>query len=315
MSPAGLIADIGGTNARFALVPEGATEALFPLVLPCCDYAGPAEAAKAYLARIAPEQRPRRAAFAIASPVIADRVTMTNHVWDFSIRAVGEILEMNSFRVVNDFTAVALAVPLLGDDDKVQVGGGLGDPNAPIAVLGPGTGLGVAALVPVAGSQVAVPTEGGHVTMAAATEREAQILGWLRPRFDHISAERLVSGPGLVNIHCALRGLAGLDEEKVSPVELSHRALAGNPLAVETLDTFFAMLGTVAGNLALSLGALGGVVIAGGIVPQLLPSFLASGFRTRFEDKGRFRAYLRPIPVHVVTHSYPAFVGLAGLVN
>jgi glucokinase len=314
MSAPGLIADIGGTNARFALVAPGGHEALKPLVLHCMDYAGPAEAALAYLDQVAPKVPPRHAAFAVASPVLGDRVEMTNHPWRFSIAEARDRLGLDRLDVINDFTAVALSLPLLRPADRVTVGGGEPDPAAPIAVLGPGTGLGVSALMPTGAGWHPLATEGGHITMPAADEHEAQVLSWLRARLDHVSAERVLSGPGLVNLHAALRGLSGLPEEPLTPSELTRRATSGDPLAREALDMFFAMLGTVAGNLALTVGARGGVYIAGGIVPQVLPTLLASDFRRRFEDKGRFKAYLAPIPAHVMVHPYPAFLGLAGLV-
>jgi glucokinase len=315
MTGPGLIADIGGTNARFALVAPGGHDALEPQVFSCADFSCPTEAARAYLSRVAPAERPTRAAFAVASAVLGDEVQMTNHAWRFSVNAVRNDLGLDRLDVVNDFTAVALSVPLLSRSDMIPVGGGTADPSAPIAVLGPGTGLGVAGLVPTPNGYLAIPTEGGHVTIAAADEHEARVIAWLRSRFGHVSAERVLSGPGLVNLHCALRGLSGLGEEIITPAELSRRALSGEPLAREALEMFFAMLGTVAGNLALSLGARGGVVIAGGIVPQLLPAFLASNFRRRFEEKGRFDSYLSAIPVQVAIHPYPAFVGLAGLIG
>jgi glucokinase len=151
--------------------------------------------------------------------------------------------------------------------------------------------------------------------MPATNDKEAQVIDWLHARHGHVSAERILSGPGLVNLFAALSELSGKPTANLSPHELTSQALAGDPLASEALAMFFAMLGTVAGNLALTLGARGGVQIAGGIIPRLLDLFLASDFRRRFEDKGRFSAYLRAIPVHVITHPYPAFVGLAGLVG
>ncbi len=311
----GLIADIGGTNARFALVAPG-EEARHPLVLRCAEFTGPAEAALAYLNRIAPGCRPRRAAFAIAGPVGGDEVAMTNHVWRFSIDAVRRAIGAQALEVVNDFTAVALAVPHLAPEHRFAVGGGTPTRDTPIAVLGPGTGLGVSALVPAAGGFVALATEGGHATMAAADEREAEVLGWLRGLFDHVSAERVISGPGLVNLYAAISELAGTDPEHLTPGQISGRAIDGScPRCREALDMFFAMLGTVAGNLALGLGARQGVYLAGGILPRMLEAFAASGFRARFEAKGRFHGYMAGIPTHVMTHPYPAFLGLAGLVQ
>ena len=310
-----LIADIGGTNARFALVPDGTAEAAEPLVFPCADYAGPAEAALAYLQRIRPDPMPVRAAFAVASPVVGDKVEMTNHVWRFSVAETRSRLGLVRLEVVNDFTAVALAVPFLQPADRVTVGGHAAVPGTPMAVIGPGTGLGVSALFPGPDGWIPVATEGGHVTMPAADEREAKVIAWLRSRRGHVSAERVLSGPGLVNLYTALRGLLGLDEEPLTPAQVTEMAANGDPLARDAMGMFFAMLGTVAGNLALTLGAKGGVVIAGGIVPRHLPAFLASDFRHRFDDKGRFRTWLEPIPVHVVTHPYPAFLGLANFIN
>lgn len=310
----GLIADIGGTNARFALVWPGA-EPESALVLPCADFAGPAQAAEAYLRRVSPESPPRRAAFAIASPVTGDEVEMTNHVWRFSIEEVRRRLSLERLTVVNDFTAVALSIPLLSAEHRVKVGGGEAAPRAPVAVLGPGTGLGISALVPTDHGWAPLSTEGGHATMPAADEREAAVLAWLRGVYEHVSAERVLSGPGLVNLYSALAAIDGARvETAMKPRTVSERALSGAcPICGEALEMFFRMLGTVAGNLALTLGARGGVHIAGGVVPRLLDSFLASGFRERFEAKGRFRDYMAPIPAWVVTHPYPAFLGLAGL--
>ncbi len=315
MTAPGLIADIGGTNARFALVPPGASQGQQPLTLACADFPGPAEAALAYLRKVAPPVPPARAAFAVACPVLADSVAMTNHAWRFSIEEVRQTLSLERLEVVNDFIAVALAVPHLQAADQATICPGRSAPGAPIAVAGPGTGLGVSLLVPRQGRWQAIATEGGHVTMAAQTAREDAILAWLRQHFDHVSAERVLSGPGLANIHAALRGLAGLPPQPLAPADITGQALAGEPLARESLDLFFAFLGTFCGNLALTLGARGGLALAGGILPRLLPALKASAFAERFRDKGRFRDWLAPLPVDLVTHPYPAFVGLAGLVN
>jgi glucokinase len=313
MTAPSLIADIGGTNARFALVHPGSTEPVQPLVLHCDDFPGPAEAAEAYLRHATPAVPPHQAAFAIASPVLGDWIEMTNHAWRFSTAQVRDHLGLDRLEVVNDFTAVALAVPLLAPSDRVAVGGGTPAPGCPIAALGPGTGLGVSTLIPIGSGWQPVSGEGGHVTMPATTEQEAEILAWLRTQHSHVSAERVLSGPGLVNLYLALAARAGAAAEALHPDELTRRALAGDPLPQAALAMFFAMLGTVAGDIALTVGARGGVMIAGGIVPRLLAAFLASDFRRRFEDKGRFAGYLKAIPVDVVTHPYPAFLGLAAL--
>ena len=307
-----IIADIGGTNARFALI-DDAGRAGEARILRCADYPDPVAAAEAFLDATAPTSRPKRGAIAVASPVAGDRVTMTNHPWSFSVEDVRRRLGLDALRVINDFEAIALAIPHLGGDDLYRVGGGDPVPDMAVAVFGPGTGLGVSALVPTAEGWAPLATEGGHVTMAACNEREAAVLALLRRDHGHVSAERVISGPGLVNLYLSLSALEGLRADPAAtPDEVSRRAAEGaSPAAAEALEMFCAMLGTVASDLALSLGARGGVYIAGGIVPKLGPAFAASGFRRRFEDKGRFADYLAAIPVFVITHPLPAFVGLS----
>ncbi len=311
-----LIADIGGTNARFALVGPDDREGRQPMTLPCRDFNGPAEAARAYLDQVAPNLVPDQGAFAVACPVLGDHVSLTNSPWNFSATAVRDALGMRRLEVVNDFIAVALCVPLLTNADRVLIGpAGQPESSAPVAVIGPGTGLGVSAMVPVGDGWRALPCEGGHVTMAPTNDREEEVLRWLRHRDGHVSAEHVLAGPGLVTLYGALRALAGLPPKTATPADIAPWADAGDAQAQETLEMYFAMLGTVTGNLVLSIGGLGGVVIAGGVIPRMLPRFQASSFRDSFENKGRFRAYLRDVPVHVVTHPYPAFLGLAGLVG
>jgi glucokinase len=314
-APPALIADIGGTHVRFALVQGG--EATDVMVMRCADYQGPAAAAEAYLNVVAPGLRPTRAAFAVASAIVGDRVELTNSPWDFSIAGVRQALGLDRFAVINDFTAVALSVRHMTQDHLLPLGGGSADPAAPIAVLGPGTGLGVSALVPSSsGEWVALASEGGHVTMAAADEREAALLAWLRKRFGHVSAERVLSGPGLVNLYEAVSALAHRTPAYTTPDAVTQRGLDGScALCREAVESFFAMLGTLAGNLALSVGARGGVYVAGGILPRMKEAFRASAFRSRFEAKGRFQDYVAAIPTYLVIHPQPAFVGLIGLVE
>lgn len=310
----GLAADIGGTNARFALIGEDGSQCCVE-VLPCAEYDGLYAIVRAYLGAVRPAVTPRRAAIAIASPVTGDAVTMTNRDWCFSIEATRRELGLERLDVVNDFTAVALAVPHLESDDLLPIGGGDPPPDSPVAVLGPGTGLGMSALVPAPGGWVPLVTEGGHATMPAMNDREAAVLGLLRERFGHVSAERVLSGPGLTNLYRALSQLGGDgDTVPLEPAEITGKALNGScSICGEALDMFSAMLGTVAGNLALTVGARGGVFIAGGIVPRLGADFAAAIFRRRFEAKGRFAGYLRDIPTTIVTRPFPAFVGLEKL--
>ena len=309
-----LIADIGATNARFALVDaEGRIDE--PRVLASDDYADLETAIEAYLSAVR-AAAPKEAALAVASPVTGDLVTLTNHPWSFSISRLRQRLGLARLLVVNDFTANALAVPRLGASERIAVGGGEPVADTPIAVLGPGSGLGMSGLVPTAAGWIALPGEGGHQTMAAADGREAAVLERLRRRFDHVSAERVLSGQGLVNLYQTLAGLDGVPTAPLTPAQIADRVIGeGDRQARDAVAMFCAMLGTVAGNLALTLGARGGVYIAGGIVPRLGATFVASDFRARFEAMGRFRTYLAAIPTYVVTHPTPAFPGLVALLE
>ena len=313
-----LIADIGGTNVRFALSQAGGP-ARQVKVLSCENFPGPAAAARAYLEEIGKTgpAAPNHGAFAVASPITGDRVKVTNHPWSFSIAAMRRSLGLTNLQVINDFTAIALSVPRLTAADRLKVGGGEAAPDAPIAVLGPGTGLGVSGLLPTNTGWTPLETEGGHVTMAAANEREQAVLAILRQSFGHVSAERVISGPGLSNLYMAIAWLDGLDlTTEPTPALVTERGLDGScPIATEALAMFSAMLGTVAADLALSLGALGGVYVAGGIVPKLGEAFASSPFRRRFEDKGRFSGYLAAIPTFVITHELPAFIGLGEILE
>jgi glucokinase len=306
-----LVGDIGGTNARFGLVePDGSL--LHSSVLADADYPGLGEAIEAYLTGRGGLPRPRQAAIAVASPITGDAVRMTNHPWAFSISELRSRLGFERLEVINDFTAQALALPHLSAGDRMVIGGGEAQPHAPIGVLGPGSGLGVSGLVPVNRRWVPLSGEGGHATMAPASERESAALSEMRRHFDHVSAERVLSGPGLVNLYNALAAVDGVPAVQYTAAQITDVAVEKeDPRCRETTEMFCAMLGTMAGNLALTLGAKGGVYISGGIVPRLGERFAASQFRERFEDKGRFREYLAAIPTFVVTHKLPAFLGCA----
>lgn len=304
-----LLADIGGTNARFALSESGGR----PYAIhaePCAQHPSLEEAIAAYLERV--QARPQRAAVAVAMALTGDRVQMTNHVWSFSIAAARARLGLKQLLVLNDFTALALAIPHLQASERRQIGGGAAVADAPIALIGPGTGLGMSGLIPAGERYIPLQSEGGHATYGAATKRETQILAELGKRFNHISAERLISGPGLVNLYQALAAIEGLPADPLTPPEISARALAGAcRLCQEALDTFCVMLGTAAGNLVLTLGARGGVYIGGGIVPRLHDYFSRSPFRASFEHRGRFSAYLAAVPSYVILAEHPALLGAA----
>jgi len=307
-----LIADVGGTNARFARLSNTMTPQ-DERILPGADYPDIVAAIEAYLAPL-DGPRPHEAAIAIANPVTGDWVKMTNHSWAFSIETVRQQLGLTRLQVVNDFTALALSVPRLSDAELHFVGGGQAVPHGPIGVIGPGTGLGVSGLIYSSERWLPLQGEGGHVSISPGNPREAAILAQAWQRFGHVSAERFISGMGLQNIYYALSVLEGCTPQALSPAEISERGQRDtDPICAETLAIFCALLGSVAGNLALTLGATGGVYIGGGIVPRLGAYFNTSPFRRRFEDKGRLSAYLAAIPTAVIQAKNPAFIGLAQL--
>lgn len=305
-----LVADIGGTNARFALSFTEHQQPTDIRIFPCADYPTLEDAVEVYLAEVG--LRPKRAAIAIASAPTSERIKMTNHVWSFSVQEVRARLQLDQLLLLNDFTALALAIPYLDRNEKRQVGDGMAVDDAPIAVIGPGTGLGVSGLIPTGDRGIPLQSEGGHATYGAANKRESAILAILGRRFNHISAERVVSGPGLLNLYQAISILEDKPAEALSPIDISSRAMNQEcSVCMEALATFCAMLGTAAGNLALTLGARGGVYIGGGIVPKLGRYFDDSPFRASFEHRGRFSAYLAAIPTYIIQADHPALVGAA----
>jgi len=236
---------------------------------------------------------------------------MTNHVWQFSAATTRRELGLSRLIFMNDFTALAMSLRYLPPQDLDPIGGGRAVMGATIALLGPGTGLGVSGLVPASEHWIPLQGEGGHVTLAMMSEREIAALAQLRQRFSHVSAERVLSGPGLVNLYDALCAVDGLVPDPLTPKDVTERALSGTcRLSLETVSMFCALLGTMSGNLVLTLGAVGGLYIGGGIVPQLGTFFKNSAFRDRFEDKGRYADYLADIPIYVIRTPLPAFIGL-----
>ncbi len=310
-----LLADIGGTNARFALQSPGGKPHNFE-VFRSEAYRSLTAAIKEYLKRF--DERPdlRAAAFSVAGPTGGDVFQFTNSPWSFSQRQIRKTFGLERLEVINDFAAAALAIPHLSPSDWRKIGRGRRLSGAPIAVLGPGTGLGVSCLVPTTAGFKALETEGGHVTLAPSNDYESGILGFLRTRFGHVSAERVLSGPGLVNLYMAMAPLEGRPVQRLKPSTITRRAASGEcSVCVHVIETFCDMLGTAAADLALSVGARGGVYIAGGVVPRMGATFDGRRFRARFENKGRLSGYLRQIPTYVVTHSRLAFLGLAHLLD
>ncbi len=310
-----LIADIGGTYARFALeTAQGRFSAQSSLR--CADHADFHAAVRAYLDTLPAGILVEHAVVAMANPVEGDRVRMTNYHWEFSIEQMRQRLKLDTLLVVNDFTALAMSLPRLDAQGMRQVGGGAPVAKSVIGLLGSGSGLGVSGLIPAGDGWVSLGSEGGHASLAPRDEREIVVLRHAWQQFDHVSFERLLSGPGLTLMHQALAADAGLATEPLAAPEITRRALAGSDrLCLGTIEVFCAMLGTAAANLAVTLGALGGIYIGGGIVPRLGPHFDRSPFRRRFEDKGRFSRYLAAIPTYVITAEHATFIGASAILD
>ena len=306
-----LIADIGGTYARFTVeTAPGHFE--HTASLRCADHADFHAAVTADLSALpaAHTEQIQHAAVAIANPVEGDEVRMTNYHWQFSIEQMRERLRLQTLVVVNDFTALALALPRLLPSQRRQVGGGTPVARSVVGLIGAGSGLGVSGLIPAGDGWVALGTEGGHTSFSPRDEREMDILRYAMTQHPHVSFERLVSGPGLELTYRALLHRAGSPVQALPAPEITRRALAGGcAVCLEALQTFCAMLGTAAANLAVTQGAMGGVFIGGGIVPRLGAWFDGSPFRARFEDKGRFSSYLRAIPTYVITAEHATLDG------
>ena len=308
-----LLADIGATNARFALLRRGGD--IGPVrTLAVADYPKFTDAVAAFLA--AEGASPAGAVLAVAGPVEGERAVMTNCPWVIDAAELRRLLGVPAVRVINDFEATAWSLSALEPDHVAAVGAGRAVAGAPMVVLGPGTGLGLASHVPHASAPVVIATEGGHVTLAATTVREDAVIAWLRGRFGHVSAERALSGPGLENLYRAIAAVDRADVPARDATAITQAGVAGTcPVSRAALDMFCAMLGTFAGNAALSFGARGGVFIAGGIAPRIVDYLLKSEFGARFDAKGRLRPYVEAIPLNVIVHPDYAFIGLKALVE
>jgi glucokinase len=313
-----LLADIGATHARFALqTAPGAYRSV--RVLKCDEFDGIVPLLRFYLSEHE-DLRLNHAALALANPVDGDVVCMTNRPWAFSTDAVRRELGLTTLLIVNDFTALAMAIPGLKPEDLMQVGSGKPVPHAVLGVLGPGTGLGVSGGIPTLDGFVTLGSEGGHVNFAPSDEREFAILQTAWREWAHVSNERLISGPGMELIYRALAERNGVQIPVDAPARDSAAIIAGaledgDALCLEVLECFCGMLGAAAANLAVTLGAFGGIFIGGGIVPRLGEWFRTSPFRTRFEAKGRFSGYIADIPTYVIATPHVAFDGVANILS
>lgn len=315
-----LLADLGGTHARLSwLSSDGQTE--WQRTLPAADYASPDDAIRHFLELATrdgnrdPAEPPASVNLAVASADRGPLVQFTNAPWSLDLSRLGHLLGPAPVRLMNDFEALAWSLPLLQESDLMHVGGpaiGLSGQEAVKAVMGPGTGLGLAACIRAASGWQAVATEGGHATLAAHDPLERAVLDVLAHDWPHVSAERLLSGSGLPLLHHAISQAKGqAARAPTTAVQLIDQALRHqDPAATETLTAFCDWLGSCAGSAALTLGARGGLMLGGGILPRIPALLLASNFRARFEAKGRFRSYLQQVATPLITHPNPALLGL-----
>ncbi|HYR66326.1 MAG TPA: glucokinase [Reyranella sp.] len=307
-----LLADIGATNARFALLIGADIGALATYAV--ADYASPIEAARAFLAGPAAGHAPKRALIAAAGPVVNGRVVLTNAAWTVDAQRIRHGLDMADVQVLNDFEALGWSLPALRPDDIATLGVCDAAGRGTMAVMGPGSGFGLAAMAFSTSGETVLVTEGGHATLSSENRREDAIILALREQVHHVSVERVLSGPGLVQLYHAIALVDGTTVPERSSSEIVSHAIAGDcKVCRETLELFCAFLGSVAGNIALTLGARGGLFIGGGIALRFTEFLRRSAFRERFEAKGRMSAYLARIPTAVIVRPNPAFLGLAYL--
>ncbi|GEP57092.1 glucokinase [Reyranella soli] len=306
-----LLADIGGTKARFAVLRDSRLGAVETLATR--DYANAIDAIRDFLGRHS-EHGIDSAVIAGAGPVQDGRCALTNASWVLDSGELAKALGLRTAKVVNDLVALAWAAPEFVASDVITIGRGQAAASEPIVLIAPGTGLGMACFVP-DGAQ-AMASEGGHATLASTTDDEAAAVKFLHRRYGHVSAERVLSGGGLVNLYDALADHQGAQPPSLAPEEIVRTAIDGqSERARRALDMFCAFLGSVAGNAALTFAARGGVLIAGGIAPRIVDYLRKADFRERFENKGRLRDYLARIPTRIVIRPDPAFLGLAALAN
>ena len=308
-----LVADIGGTHARFGLVEHDGARVSRVATMRCADYSTPAAAALAYLADQRVADIPTSAAFALAVAIDDGPLKLTNGSWIFERNTLRAELGLDRLEFLNDFEALAFGLPDLAAGDYAQIGGGAFSRDHVIAVIGPGTGLGVGAVAPTRHGWVPIPAEGGHVTLAAYDELESAVISAARQLLPHVSAERFLSGMGMPFLYQTLAKVRGESADATFVAhDITHEAIQNkDTLCVATLDLFCAMLGSFAGNAALTLGAKGGVFIGGGVVPKLGDFFLRSKFRERFVAKGRYHSYLEKIATALITSSDVALNGAA----
>ena len=311
-----VVADIGGTNARFALVrglnAKGSFDLEQQVTFATADYPTMQSCLAAYIEQLQ-DAAPKHVCLAIAGPVMGDNIAMTNLSWAWSTSAVKSELGLTRLAVINDFTAQACSLPLLGREDLVEVKAGVEVAGATKAVLGPGTGLGAAGLLPVADKWYPISGEGGHRNLAADTDEEYAIVKHLNAELGHVSLETLLCGSGLLRLHETLAHVRGVAASCESPSDITHAAAAGNDtLALDTVNMFCGMLGSASADLALTMGARGGLYLGGGILPRFGQMLHDSPFVARFKAKGIMSHFVAEIPVNLIVHPHPALLGAVG---
>ncbi len=316
-----LVADIGGTNIRLAIA--SANNCLMEIqTYRCAKFSCLFQVIDLYMTEKQLKGKRVDACFAIACPVDNDLISMTNLPWKFSQHELKQQLNLNSLCLINDYTAIAMAIPFLNDEQKIKIGGGKATSDKVISVCGPGTGLGVATLTPIDKRWYCLSGEGGHVDFAPVDEFEIQILQYLQETKGRVSYEQLLSGYGLEQIYQAFTSQKSREENadagvnKLSAEQISARAIENScSVCYQALSLFCRVLGSFSGNLALTANSLGGVYIAGGIVPRFIEFLQQSEFRLRFETKGRLSSLTQQTPTYVITESQPGLLGASAYLN
>ncbi|WP_026375159.1 glucokinase [Aestuariibacter salexigens] len=303
------VADVGGTNIRLAQTQDGKLTDIKKYL--CADFDTIADAIQHYFDEFT-DRTFSAGCIAIACPVTSDWVKMTNHTWQFSTQELTQVLGLEYLAVINDFTSVAYSLTVLNDEQKVQIGTGESSPDGNIAVFGPGTGLGVEHLTQVENGWKTLDGEGGHVDFAPVDDTDLIIFKYIRNLHGRASAEEVMSGRGLLHIYQALAEHRGISPTIDEPAEVTLKALSGEcEVCVDSLHQFCRIMGSFAGNLALNLATTGGVYIGGGIAPRFVDFLQSSDFRQRFESKGRFEHYVKPIPTYIITEPDHGLLGAA----
>jgi glucokinase len=301
-----LIADIGATTTRCAVAMPGRRQTEHLKVLANSDFESAGDVLGGFLASL--PSKPAFGALAIAAPISGDEVRMINRNWAFNRLKLASTLGLERLEVINDFHAVAYALPMIGNKDRAEIGTASAYRSGNRAVLGPGSGLGVGAWVVSGDRGLPVTGEGGHVTLAGRDEQEDRIIARLRERYGHCSAERVLSGPGIIALHSTMH-----DGEMKTSREITTGTV--DPKCRATMEQFYRFLGSVSADLAMTIGAYGGLYVAGGIVPAYVEQMRTSSFRERFEDKARYRGYMQAIPTYVITDPMPGLTGLSAYIT